>query len=87
MFRVVKILSLLCFLFFAFVLGTQNPQLIKLNYILASAQLPLAGIIGIFFTAGVAAGTIISFKLFTTLKWQNFRLKSSNKKLISEKDT
>jgi len=86
LFRVVKILSLLSFLFLAFVLGSQNPQLIKINYILASAKLPLAVVISICFIVGVAAGTFISFKLFTTLKWQNFRLKSSNKKLISEKE-
>ena len=80
MFRVVS------FLFIAFVLGSQNPQLIKINYILASAKLPLAVVISICFITGVAAGTLISFKLFTSLKWQNFRLKSSNKKLIEEKE-
>jgi putative membrane protein len=80
-------LSIFILLFIAFVLGSQNPQLIKINYILASAELSLAVVISICFVTGVIVGTLISLRLFTTLKWQNFRLKTSNKKLIAEKET
>ena len=40
-------------------------------------------IISICFALGVAIGCFISFKLFSQLKWQNYRLK---KKLAPEKD-
>ncbi|EGI72472.1 MULTISPECIES: lipopolysaccharide assembly protein LapA domain-containing protein [Pseudoalteromonas] len=83
MFKVLKIILVALCLISAFVLGSQNPQLVQVNYIIASNTLPLAVIISICFLLGVLIGCFISFKLFSQLKWQNYRLK---KKLAPEKD-
>jgi putative membrane protein len=64
-------------------LGSQNPQLVQVNYVIASNTLPLAVIISICFLLGVVIGCFISFKLFSQLKWQNYRLK---KQLAPEKN-
>ncbi|MCQ8876815.1 LapA family protein [Pseudoalteromonas shioyasakiensis] len=93
MFRVLKVILVAICLIFAFVLGSQNPQLVQINYIIASNTLPLAMIISICFALGVAIGCFISFKLFSQLKWQNYRLKKKlapekhNNKLVANKDT
>ncbi|WP_417655158.1 lipopolysaccharide assembly protein LapA domain-containing protein [Pseudoalteromonas atlantica] len=93
MFKVLKIILVVLCLFFAFLLGSQNPQLVQINYIIASNTLPLAVIISICFILGVIIGCFISFKLFSKLKWQNYRLKKqlapekNNSKLIANKDT
>ena len=93
MFKVFKIILAALFLIGAFVLGSQNPQLTQINYIIASNTLPLAVIISICFLLGVVVGCFVSFKLFTQLKWQNYRLKKQltpekeNKKRIESKDT
>ncbi|MEL0639348.1 LapA family protein [Pseudoalteromonas aliena] len=83
MFKVLKIILVALCLISAFVLGSQNPQLVQVNYIIASNTLPLAVIISICFLLGVLIGCFISFKLFSQLKWQNYRLK---KQLAPEKD-
>lgn len=83
MFKVLKIILVALCLISAFVLGSQNPQLVQINYIIASNTLPLAVIISICFLLGVLIGCFISFKLFSQLKWQNYRLK---KQLAPEKD-
>lgn len=83
MFKVLKIILVALFLIVAFVLGSQNPQLIQINYILASNTLPLAVIISMCFLIGIVVGFLISIKLFTQLKWQNYRLK---KQIIPTKD-
>jgi len=93
LFKVLKIILAALFLIGAFVLGSQNPQLTQINYIIASNTLPLAVIISICFLLGVVVGCFVSFKLFTQLKWQNYRLKKQlapekdNKKRIANKDT
>ncbi|TMN82825.1 MULTISPECIES: LapA family protein [unclassified Pseudoalteromonas] len=83
MFKVLKIILVALCLISAFVLGSQNPQLVQVNYIIASNTLPLAVIISICFLLGVLIGFFISFKLFSQLKWQNYRLK---KQLSPEKN-
>tara|TARA_B110000196_G_C21043696_1_gene613768 strand:+ start:112 stop:393 length:282 start_codon:yes stop_codon:yes gene_type:complete len=83
LFKVLKIILVAFFLICAFVLGSQNPQLVQINYIIASNTLPLAVIISICFLIGVVIGCFISFKIFSKLKWQNYRLK---KQLAPEKD-
>ncbi|MBH0010900.1 LapA family protein [Pseudoalteromonas sp. NZS100_1] len=93
MFKVLKIILVALCLINAFVLGSQNPQLVQINYIIASNKLPLAVIISICFLLGVLVGCFISFKLFSQLKWQNYRLKKQlapekdKKKLAANKDT
>ncbi|MEM5480466.1 LapA family protein [Pseudoalteromonas fuliginea] len=92
MFKVLKIILVALCLTSAFVLGSQNPQLVQINYIIASNTLPLAVIISICFLLGVLIGFFISFKLFSQLKWQNYRLKKllvpeeDKKKLAANKD-
>jgi putative membrane protein len=93
LFKVLKIILVALCLISAFVLGSQNPQLVQINYIIASNTLPLAVIISICFLLGVVIGCFISFKLFSQLKWQNYRLKKQlapekdKKKLAANKDT
>ncbi|HDY90624.1 MAG TPA: LapA family protein [Pseudoalteromonas sp.] len=93
MFKVLKIILVALCLISAFVLGSQNPQLVQINYIIASNTLPLAVIISICFLLGVLIGCFISFKFFSQLKWQNYRLKKQlapekdKKKLAANKDT
>jgi|TARA_R110000751_G_scaffold18104_5_gene55110 putative membrane protein len=93
LFKVLKIILVALCLISAFVLGSQNPQLVQVNYIIASNTLPLAVIISICFLLGVLIGCFISFKLFSQLKWQNYRLKKQlapekdKKKLAANKDT
>jgi putative membrane protein len=93
LFKVLKIILAALCLISAFVLGSQNPQLVQVNYIIASNTLPLAVIISICFLLGVLIGCFISFKLFSQLKWQNYRLKKQlapekdKKKLAANKDT
>jgi len=92
LFKVLKIILVALCLISAFVLGSQNPQLVQINYIIASNTLPLAVIISICFLLGVLIGFFISFKLFSQLKWQNYRLKKllvpeeDKKKLAANKD-
>ncbi|MBH0093367.1 MULTISPECIES: lipopolysaccharide assembly protein LapA domain-containing protein [unclassified Pseudoalteromonas] len=93
MFKVLKIILVALCLISAFVLGSQNPQLVQINYIIASNTLPLAVIISICFLLGVVIGCFVSFKLFSQLKWQNYRLKKqlapeqSKKKPAADKDS
>ena len=83
MLKVLKIILVALCLISAFVLGSQNPQIVQVNYIIASNTLPLAVIVSICFLLGVVIGCFISFKLFSQLKWQNYRLK---KQLAPEKN-
>ena len=93
MFKVLKIILVALCLISAFVLGSQNPQLVQINYIIASNRLPLAVIISICFLLGVVIGCFVSFKLFSQLKWQNYRLKKqlapeqNKKKPAADKDS
>lgn len=79
MFRITKVLCIATILVLAFLLGTQNPQVVTLNYIVASSNIPLAVVISIAFSIGIIVGILISFKVFTSLKWHNYRLKRKNK--------
>jgi len=59
----------------AFVLGTQNPHIVKLNYIVASSTLPLATVMGICFFLGIAFAMLAMSVVFTKLRWQSYRYK------------
>jgi putative membrane protein len=59
----------------AFVLGTQNPHIVKLNYIVASSTLPLAMVMSICFFLGIAFAMLTMSVVFTKLKWQSYRYK------------
>ncbi|WP_244369718.1 lipopolysaccharide assembly protein LapA domain-containing protein [Pseudoalteromonas xiamenensis] len=62
----------------AFILGTQNPHLVKLNFIVASSTLPLAAVMSICFILGIAVGLAVFSVFFTKLKWQHYRYKKQN---------
>ena len=82
--KVVKIVLFVLCVFIAFVLGSQNPQSVQVNYLIASAQLPLAALISVCFVIGLLVGCFVSFRLFSKLKWQNYRLQRRNTKLARD---
>jgi len=61
---------MLFFLFVAFVFGSQNEQVITLNYMIARAELPIAAAVSLFTGIGVLIGILICvlWKLSRTLK-------------------
>ena len=78
--KVVKLIVLILVVLVAFVLGSQNPQITQVNYLIASAKLPLAAIMSFCFIIGLLVGCFISFRVFSQLKWQNYRLKKQSQK-------
>mgnify|MGYP000300417118 CR=1 FL=1 len=79
--KVVKIILFVLCVFIAFVLGSQNPQLVQVNYLIASAKLPLAALMSVCFVVGLLFGCFVSLRLFSKLKWQNYRLQKRNEQL------
>ncbi|CCQ11913.1 hypothetical protein PALB_28140 [Pseudoalteromonas luteoviolacea B = ATCC 29581] len=67
----------------AFLLSTQNPHDIKLNFIVASSTLPLATVMSICFILGIAIGMAVSGIFMTKLKYNHYRQK---KQLTSVND-
>jgi putative membrane protein len=67
----------------AFLLGTQNPHVVKLNYIVASSTLPLATVMGICFFLGIAFAMLTLSILFTKLKWQSYRYRKKYSSLTN----
>ncbi|RZG16052.1 LapA family protein [Pseudoalteromonas sp. CO342X] len=65
----------------AFLVGTQNPQVINVNFVIASAELPLATLMSICLALGIIIGLLVTASVLSKLKWQNHRLKKSNSKL------
>ncbi|MBQ4864046.1 LapA family protein [Pseudoalteromonas sp. MMG013] len=81
MVKVVQKGFVLAFIILAFVIGTQNPEVVNVNYLIATSQLPLATLMSVCFFIGVLIGCMVSVKVFSQLKWQNYRLKKSNRQL------
>ncbi|WP_105198901.1 lipopolysaccharide assembly protein LapA domain-containing protein [Pseudoalteromonas sp. T1lg10] len=79
--KVVKFILFVLCIFIAFVLGSQNPQLVQVNYLIASATMPLAALMSVCFIVGLVLGCFVSFRLFSKLKWQNYRLQKRNEQL------
>ena len=65
----------------AFLVGTQNPQMVDVSFIIASTELPLATLMSICFALGLIVGLLVTASVFSRLKWQNHRLKKNNSKL------
>ncbi|MFY8273415.1 lipopolysaccharide assembly protein LapA domain-containing protein [Pseudoalteromonas sp. SSDWG2] len=82
--KVFKIILYVLFVFIAFVLGSQNPQAVKVNYLIASANMPLAALMSVCFIIGLLIGCFITLRLFSRLKWQNYRLQKRNEKLARD---
>jgi len=70
---------LLVLIVLAFVIGSQNPSEVQVNYILASSTLPLATILAITFIIGLLIGCLIATASVSKLKWQNYRLNRKDK--------
>lgn len=87
MVKLIKVILIILCIFIAFVLGSQNPQIVQINYIVASQLMPLAAVMSICFIIGLLFGCFVSFKMFSKLKWQNYRLKQNNHKLAATKDS
>ncbi|MBE0367953.1 MULTISPECIES: lipopolysaccharide assembly protein LapA domain-containing protein [Pseudoalteromonas] len=81
MVKVVQKGFVLALILLAFVIGTQNPEVVNVNYLIATSQLPLATLMSVCFFIGVLIGCMVSVKVFSQLKWQNYRLKKSNRQL------
>ena len=75
---------LLVLIVLAFVIGSQNPSEIQVNYILASSTLPLATILSITFVIGLLIGCLIGTISFSKLKWQNYRLNKKDKLITDQ---
>ncbi|AXT32610.1 MAG: LapA family protein [Pseudoalteromonas tunicata] len=86
MFKLIKQIFILLIIVVAFLIGAQNPQIVTLNYVIASITMPQAMVISLSFSVGLIAGCIISFKVFTSLKWHNYRLKRQTR-LAHQKDS
>ncbi|MCF6434029.1 MULTISPECIES: lipopolysaccharide assembly protein LapA domain-containing protein [Pseudoalteromonas] len=84
MIRVAKKGLALVFILLAFVVGTQNPNLVDVNYIIASSTLPLSTLMSVCFIVGVFVGCVVSVSVFSKLKWQNYRLKKSNRQMTPD---
>ncbi|WP_241651592.1 LapA family protein [Pseudoalteromonas sp. PS5] len=59
----------------AFLVGTQNPQVVGVNFVIASAELPLATLMSICLAFGIMIGLLVTAPVLSKLKWQNHRLK------------
>lgn len=79
MVKIAKKGLLLVLIVLAFVIGTQNPIEVQVNYILASSTLPLATILAITFIIGLLIGCLIGTASVSKLKWQNYRLNRKDK--------
>ncbi|CAH9058270.1 Lipopolysaccharide assembly protein A [Pseudoalteromonas holothuriae] len=84
MIKVVKKGLALAIVLLAFVIGTQNPEVVDVNYIIASSTLPLSTLMSVCFVVGVLVGCVISVTVFSKLKWQNYRLKKNNRRMITD---
>ncbi len=79
MLKIIKFVLFVVFLMVAVVFGSQNPQLIELNYLIAKGEWPLATVIGIFLLIGFLLGLLVSSWLFTQLHWRLFLSRRTNK--------
>jgi putative membrane protein len=79
--KLVKKGFILVLILLAFVIGTQNPEVVGVNYLIATSEIPLATLMSICFFIGVVVGCIVSIKVFSQLKWQNYRLRKTNRQL------
>lgn len=71
------LLIVIILLAFAFIFGSQNPQTITLNYLIARSQLSVAQAVSIFTVIGIVIGVLV------TLMWRVSRkLKLKRKQVI-----
>ena len=65
----------------AFIFGSQNPQTITLNYMIARTELSVAQAVSLFTVLGIVIGILV------TLMWRISRVIKSKRKLASQSPT
>jgi|TARA_B110000090_G_scaffold95183_1_gene107349 putative membrane protein len=65
----------------AFIFGSQNPQTITLNYMIARTELSVAQAVSLFTVLGIVIGILV------TLMWRVSRVLKSKRKLASQSPT
>ncbi|WP_372769645.1 lipopolysaccharide assembly protein LapA domain-containing protein [Pseudoalteromonas sp.] len=65
-------------------MGSQNPHLVQINFIIASAEIPLAFIISICCALGFLIGIALCTIVLSKAKLQNRQLRRQNQKLSSQ---
>lgn len=64
------------------IVGSQNQQLIKVNYLIAETQMPLSTLMSIMMAVGIFISLLICCQYLLRLKWRLNRLQRQQKKLI-----
>lgn len=64
-----------------FILGTQNPQIVEVNYLIAKSQLQLSELISLIFLIGLTFGLLMTLLLLTKSKLKIKMLQSQINKL------
>jgi lipopolysaccharide assembly protein A len=74
------------FIALAFIVGIQNPTNVDVNLLIVRSTLPLATLMSICFIIGVVFGYLVSIKAFSSLKWQNYKLKRDSHNHVVKSD-
>ncbi|KID57195.1 hypothetical protein JF50_08145 [Pseudoalteromonas luteoviolacea] len=84
MVRVLKKGLLLVLLLVAFVVGTQNPNVVEVNFIVASAEMPLATLLSLCLFSGILLGVLFNLASIVRLKQKNHQLHKTNNLLLNK---
>ncbi|WP_063367491.1 LapA family protein [Pseudoalteromonas luteoviolacea] len=84
MVRVLKKGLLLVLLLVAFVVGTQNPNVVEVNFIVASAEMPLATLLSLCLFSGILLGVLFNLASIVRLKQKNNQLHKTNNLLLNK---
>ncbi|WP_349774890.1 LapA family protein [Pseudoalteromonas obscura] len=68
----------------AFVVGTQNPNVVEVNFIVASAEMPLATLLSLCLFTGIILGVLFNLGSIVRLKRKNSQLHKTNNLLLNK---
>ncbi|KZN56523.1 hypothetical protein N476_00160 [Pseudoalteromonas luteoviolacea H33] len=68
----------------AFVVGTQNPNVVEVNFIVASAEMPLATLLSLCLFSGIILGVLFNLSSLVRLKQKNRQLHKTNNLLLNK---
>ncbi|KZN64915.1 hypothetical protein N473_14080 [Pseudoalteromonas luteoviolacea CPMOR-1] len=68
----------------AFVVGTQNPNVVEVNFIVASAEMPLATLLSLCLFSGILLGVLFNLASIVRLKQKNNQLHKTNNLLLNK---
>lgn len=74
--KIFSLAILTSILIFAIVIGSQNPSVIQVNYLIAQADLKVSTLMAICFTVGLVTAMFAMMVTIVNLRWQIQRLKS-----------